>query len=136
MKIKVLEILVLGFILALLISVGASCGDDDDDGDDDNDADDADDDNEEPTGVCHYECTYFTNTTIRQTTCYDTGGGGSMAHVVRNTPKSAVTRSRKATRILQTCISRWIVPIATTWPANRNGWVITPDKPVRCLMTR
>jgi hypothetical protein len=80
MKIRVLGILVLGFILALLISVGASCGDDDDDdsGDDD---DDADDDNIEPTGVCHYECTYFTNTTIRQTMCYDTSGTGSMALV-------------------------------------------------------
>jgi len=58
-------------------AVLVACADDDDDDDDNND-DQADDDAAQ-TGVCYYECEYFTNTTITQAYCYDTSGTGSLA---------------------------------------------------------
>jgi len=62
--------------IMLLLTLSATMAmwacDDDDDDNDDNDSGDG-------GGVCYYECSYFTNTTVRQTYCYGTGGTGNMA---------------------------------------------------------
>lgn len=72
MNAKTWMILMLIVCCAGMLALAACPSDDDDD--DDNDDDASDDDDSTSTGVCYYECSYFTNTTISQTWCYDTGG--------------------------------------------------------------